>query len=200
MLNFNSYLSFNLFSPETNVVVLVVQLTSRSGFNILPIERTDSSSSSSEILKAIRRSYAKIKWLQVLLLFSSKDMACLLPRKLAPLGNMEIWIFHIRAAVDKAPNSKLSVISFDGCVFTALPDLKGPREGTFKYTVTIWIMFNQIFWKNETKSLLCWPALSPQMAGTTLSAPMTLNTSVAQLPSAFGWLMLNEVKSKLQRN
>jgi hypothetical protein len=50
-----SYLRGHKFSPEANVVILVIELQSASG--VLPVERLDSARSSGEILKAIRRSY-----------------------------------------------------------------------------------------------------------------------------------------------
>ena len=43
--------------PEADAVILIGQLTSGCTDNIAPIERLDDSSTTSEILEAIRRSY-----------------------------------------------------------------------------------------------------------------------------------------------
>jgi hypothetical protein len=53
---FYLYLSGNKFSPEANVVILIVELAGGGASDVLPIKRFDFSSCRGKILETIHRS------------------------------------------------------------------------------------------------------------------------------------------------
>lgn len=115
-----NYLSIHQFSPETDVVILISELT-RGWSSVLEVERHNLACCRCEILQAIIRSLKRTGILKYRRLKLSLSKS---PRTSAPQGKRATFMFQERVIVDPLP--KLNTI----CKSVAVV----PELGTVKYT------------------------------------------------------------------